>query len=184
MHYLHKILVYIPDVSKEADSMIRDSLVSAIRSHAESETEGFYKEVFDWRETDTAGRWSDAYPENVLLGSDDPNSLYEAVAECYQTQKSEIDHLIALLKSSVGVDIEHIASGIWDRNYEDKPKNGFDLLTALHLHRLSDLLYGRYIDDSLFYDAHEYTARIYKNTLAALKEHPEDWAVVMFDYHN
>lgn len=95
MHYLHKILVYIPDVSKEADSMIRDSLVSAIRSHAESETEGFYKEVFDWRETDTAGRWSDAYPENVLLGSDDPNSLYEAVAECYQTQKSEIDHLIA-----------------------------------------------------------------------------------------
>ena len=116
MHYLHKILVYIPDVSKEADSMIRDSLVSAIRSHAESETEGFYKEVFDWRETDTAGRWSDAYPENVLLGSDDSNSLYEAVAECYQTQKSEIDHLIALLKSSVGVDIEHIASGIWDRN--------------------------------------------------------------------
>ena len=84
--------------------------------------------------------------------------------------------MIALLKSSVGVDIEH--------NYEDKPKNGFDLLTAFHLHRLSDLLYGRYIDDSLFYDAHEYTARIYKNTLAALKEHPEDWAVVMFDYHN
>ena len=30
MHYLHKILVYIPDVSKEADSMIRDSLVSAL----------------------------------------------------------------------------------------------------------------------------------------------------------
>jgi hypothetical protein len=26
MHYLHKILVYIPDVSKEADSVIRDSL--------------------------------------------------------------------------------------------------------------------------------------------------------------
>ena len=96
----------------------------------------------------------------------------------------EIDHLIAMLKSSVGVDIEHIASGIWERNYENKPENGFDLLTAFYLHRLSDLLYGRYIDDSLFYDTHEYTARIYKSTLSALKERPEDWAVVMFDYHN
>lgn len=184
MHYLHRILVYIPDVSNDVISLKRDSLISTIRSHAESETEAFLGEVFDWRETDTAGRWSGEYPVNVLLGGDDPTALYNAVDECFQIQKSEIDHLIAILKSSVGVDIEQIANGIWERNYNDKPQNGFDWLTAFYLNRLSNLLYGHYIDESLFYNVHQYTARIYKSTLAALKEKPKDWALVMFDYHN
>jgi hypothetical protein len=49
--------------------------------------------------------------------------------------------------------------------------------------RLSDLLYGRYIDDSLFYD-NTNIRRVFTKHAFGAEGTPEDWAVVMFDYHN
>lgn len=55
MHYLHKILVYIPDaVSAEAE-MTKEEKMDAVRSYADEQTADYYGSVFDWRETDCAG---------------------------------------------------------------------------------------------------------------------------------
>ena len=53
MHTLHKILVRlhggnVPVADPEDD---RSTKISAVRSYAESETECFYQDVYDWRET-------------------------------------------------------------------------------------------------------------------------------------
>lgn len=183
MHNLHKILVYIPDVVTDAKSLKRDSLIDAIRSYAEDETEDFFIRVFDWRETKSAGRWSNAYPENVLLGCEDPAAFYKELEQCYQAQKAEMDELVTILKESVGTDIEHIAHGMWKQNNDDAPEGGFDLWTGFYLNRLAMLLNGDYFFNSMFYNVRDNTARIYKNTFAAVQESPDEWALALFDYH-
>ena len=71
MHYLHKILVFIPYVIESCGEISNKSdLMNEIRVYAECETEPYYTMAFDWRETQTAGRWENEYPENVLLAED------------------------------------------------------------------------------------------------------------------
>ena len=88
MHYLHKILVYIPDAVTDRDNYERSELIDAIRTHAENTTEEFYQSVFDWRETDSAGSWSDEYPVNVLLAQDD---VEQFIRELFGARNSQFD---------------------------------------------------------------------------------------------
>ena len=39
MHYLHKILVYIPEITDTPNEMSREDLLKEIRSHADSTTD-------------------------------------------------------------------------------------------------------------------------------------------------
>ncbi len=183
MHCLHKILVYIPDVEKECGKTDRTELMDEIRSHAEDRTESYYEQAYDWRETDTAGRWEDVYPNNVILASDDSDRFVKELEECLLSQKREIDEGYAQIKNTVGTDLTEIINGIWNmRDYSDK-QDGFTNMTAYYLHHISDLLYGDYNHDSMFYNAHEYTGRIYQSDIEEVKKTPENWALVMFDYH-
>lgn len=76
MHYLHRILVYLPDVISE-EKMKEKELLETIRLYADAETECFYQRAFDWRETDSAGCWSDMYPQQDLSGIIDGGLVYE-----------------------------------------------------------------------------------------------------------
>lgn len=183
MHCLHKILVYIPDVDKEYEKADKTDLMDSIRLYAETETESYYEQAYDWRETDTAGRWEDVYPNNVILAADDSDRFVKELEECLLSQKNEIDEGYAQIKNTVGTDLTEIINGIWNmKDYSDK-QNGFTNMTAYYLHHISDLLYGDYNFDSMFYNAHEYTGRIYLSDIDDVKKNPEEWALVMFDYH-
>lgn len=182
MHYLHKILVHIPDTC--ANKNDRESLIDAIRSYAESVTDSFYEQAFDWRETVTAGRWDDEYPENVLLASEDPERFVQEMEDVIAQQKQEIDYLLAQLREKVGTDLYSITDGLWKRRSvftgEADPS---EALAPYNLHCLADFLYGEYRCDSCFYNTRSYTARLYAADIDAVKETPDDWALVMFDYH-
>lgn len=183
MHYLHKILVYIPDVDKEYKKSNRAELIDEIRSHAEDRTESYYEQAYDWRETDTAGRWEDIYPNNVILASDDVDGFVKELEECLLSQKREIDDGYAQIKNTVGTDLTHIIDGIWNMKHYSDQSGGFSSMTAYYLHHIADLLHGDYNYDSMFYNTHDYTGRIYPIDIDDVKKSPEEWALVMFDYH-
>lgn len=172
MHALHKILVRInghtPIIATD-----REELINEIRHRAVSMTDEDYGKAFDWRETDTAGRWSEVYPVNVILSRDNIDIFVEKLKDCLESQISEMRyHLDNICKVSSDIktlfDIECSSPGSvpsWD------------------LRCLSELMYGIYNFDSGFYNTEEYTAKITESTIEAVKSSPDDWALVMFDYH-
>lgn len=184
MHYLHKILVYLPDAGVALATDERETVVSNARSYAESTTEDYYGQAFDWRETDSAGRWSREYPVNVLLASDDLERFISELEETLENQYGELQCCIAQLKGTVGTDLEKIAQGIWEQvSYMDN-HDGVNCMTTYYLHCIAAYLYGEYRCDSCFYNSHDYTARLYKEDIDKVRQEPDNWALVMFDYHN
>lgn len=185
MHYLHKILVYIPDVVPDVSETDHEVLIRRIRSYAEEVTDGYYNTAFDWRETDTAGRWSYDYPVNVLLASDDNAQFIAELDQVLESQSNEIQYCLHELKKVCNGDLEKIAEGIWKRpQYPLQQEDGFSSLTAYYLHCLADYLYGEYRHDSYFYNSNDYSARLYPDKYEEVKASLNDWALVMFDYHN
>lgn len=183
MHYLHKILVHIPSVHIEEDAD-RETQLSRIISHARSETEDFYEQAFDWREDDSAGRWEDEYPQVAYIASDDLEWFLKELGEVVTSQKNEVDFHLQQLRCELGTDITMIADKLWNRpgnNYE--ASKGVTEMSAYYLRTLAQLLYGEYRCSSYFYNTNDHTARLYPSDLDMIKQSPEEWALVMFDYH-
>lgn len=183
MHILHRILVKIPDAVSDMENCENEESIEAIRSYAESETEAYCGYAYDWRETDTAGRWSERYPINVLFARDDPEAFIQELEDIAENQRREICSCLGELKSTVGTDLEAIAAGLSRRCDIHAGSGSFSQMTAYYLHCIAAHLYGEYRCDSYFYNASEYTARLYPDDIEIVKETPEDWALVMFDYH-
>lgn len=184
MHYLHKILVYIPDLPINTTTYDKDALIDEIRHYAENTTDEYHMKAFDWRDTDSAGRWSDDYPENVIFAKDDIDRFIREVNQAVEAQKLEIYACLAQLENTIGIDLKKIVSGILSRDSYLESKDGVDCMTAYYLYCISAHLNGEYRFDSYIFDAHKYTSRVFPNNIAHIKENPEKWALVMFDYHN
>lgn len=168
MHYLHKILVDtkhndLPDIDD-------------IRDFAETETEQYFHKVFDWRETDTAGRWAEEYPINVIRGIDNAQKLIEEVEEVAKWQNEKIEYYIEQIKT---FNVETLDEVVDKTKKEEK----FSLL-PFYLKQLASILYGEYIDESNFYDTENMDARVTNELLEAVKAHLEEFALVFFDCHN
>lgn len=179
MHTLNRVLVKI--YGKDSflcltDEDSREEVIDAARSWAESETEDYYPRVFDWRETETAGSWADEYPENVLLSKENIDRFVAELEYALEHQINEAKyHLNIICKTSS--DIKNLFEFAFSAN-------SYQRISPLwNLHQLSELMYGVYNCDSGFYDTHEYGAKITKATIDKVKESPNDWALVMFDYH-
>ena len=176
MHALHKILVRINgDGIHDLDRMAREEIMDDARYTAASATEDF-NQAYDWRETDTAGRWDDVYPENVLLSSDNIDSFIGEILDCKSKQQAEIDVCVKRIKEGLGsMDLQSII----DRNTDTI--RDYSLLYELKL--IAELLSGEYVFDSMFFDADYYTAKITEDTINKVRQSPNDWALVMFDCH-
>ena len=185
MHYLHKILVYIPNAISESESFESEKeLISAVRDYAETATEEFCNVAFDWRDTESAGRWRLNYPVNVLLGQNDANKLISELNEVAECQRAEIQAKLTCLKELVGTDLEAIINAIGSMEEACSEDSGALILAPYYLHCIAAHLHGEYRCDSYFYDTYDYTARLYPKTIFSVKEEPEKWALVFFDCHN
>lgn len=169
MHALHKVLVKVDQKSRD-----REEMVETARQDAEDLTKGFYDRAFDWRETDTAGRWSEEYPENVLLSKD---GLDRFIKELEETRKYQRDQIALCMErvAEVSTDLKTLVE-----NNIDKIQN-FGALFEVKL--IAELLSGDYVFDSGFFDGNWYSAKVTDETIERVKEEPDDWALVMFDYH-
>ena len=89
MHVLNKVLVY-----KEEGfdfSVPEKERIDEARSIAENETEDYCGPVYDWRETENAGRWSDEYPKQVYFAQDDIDWFIAEINEAVSSQKLELN---------------------------------------------------------------------------------------------
>lgn len=185
MHYLHRILVYIPDVTdKSIETMKKNETLQKIRSYADLETEDFYQQAFDWRETDSAGCWSIEYPINVILAKNDIERFVKELTDVMEIRNDEIHNCLTQLKETVGTNLEDIVCGLQKRKSFSDSKNGLDCMAPYYLYCLAAHLHGDYRCDSYFYNTHEYSSNLFQKDIDQIKEQSENWALVMFDYHN
>lgn len=174
MHYLHKILV---KVDPEA---VRKDKITEARDKAVSETGCFYEHVWDWRETDSAGRWAYEYPINVILAEDNVDFFIEQLQHC---KKLQLD--------TVAEDMKNIGEGdlfkmIKESKFEEIYNRGLFTPFGLDLwkfHRIIDLLSGEYIPDSYFFNVEDRDSRITVELMETIKKSPKEYALVLFDQH-
>ncbi|MCI8649610.1 MAG: hypothetical protein HFG20_05790 [Anaerotruncus sp.] len=155
MHILHSILVHLPGDVPASEGESRGEYLERIRSYAETETEDFYEIAFDWRETATAGGWSNEYPENVLLGSEDGKKLIRELKKILETQTQEIRYNMEALINCFGGQLSGIVFGIQNGAVDGSS------IQATHyvfqLKKMAKLLDGEYFYDSCFYDTAEHS---------------------------
>jgi len=177
MHVLHKILVYIPD-STDWDNVKctgwagDEGILSQIRSYAAEQTAVYQDSVYDWRTTDTAGRWKNEYSKNVLLAANDKDGFIHELTGILWEQQDTIDSLVSIIMQGAGTaDLATIAES-HDR----------DSIT-MYLRILASMLDGEYTSDSSFYNTNNGSSRITEGDIRAVEKTYKDWALVMFDCH-
>lgn len=179
MHALHRILVNLRkiDITNEYVQSNKEEAIDSIRDSADLETQDFYRTVFDWRETANAGRWSYEFPENVILGSENSDTILTQIQHCQKLQKDEIIYNLNCIKKELDDSITTIVKLASNESNE--------LSHPLYLlGKLVALLYGEYTFDSYFYDLDARTSKITSSTIEKIKQSPEQWAIVLFDYHS
>ena len=167
MHALHRILVKVCDSRNTAGD---------IRSFAESETEGF-DEAYDWRETDSSGRWSDEYPENVIFGREKVNVLIGELNEVKDEQERTLKYHIRELKK------DFPTLNLCEMIKLMSISRSASSFSSYHLKCIAEALSGDYTFDSCFYDTTTGYATVDDRVIEKVKENPSEWALVLFDYH-
>lgn len=183
MHALHKILVYIPEVVSNPENYTREELIKEIRNYAVMNTEQFYFSVFDYRETETAGRWQSRYPLNVLFAKDNKTRFLQELSTTKDSQHERILDNLSHLKEMVGTDLVEIILEIEKLKTFSDHTEKIDSMAEYYLYQIAALLSGNYMFYSGFYNLDENRARIYEGDLEDVENSPNDWALVMFDYH-
>ena len=182
MHYLHRILVNVGELKKQEG---HKPSKEEVRYHAESNTEDYYNQAFDWRETDSAGRWKSVYPKQVYFASKDIEWFVNELRDVLAIQKDNIDSAMAQLRATCGTDLDKIIESLWGFNDKfDKQEDGANGMTAYYLSKVAQILHGDYKADSCFYNTDTYSARLYQSDIDEVIKAPENWALVMFDYHD
>lgn len=182
MHYLHKILVNVAELEKQEGHKLD---ADDVRCYAESSTDDYYNQAFDWRETDSAGRWEAEYPKQVYFASDDIEWFKKELNEVIAIQKDNLDSAVAQLRATCGTDLDKIIESLWQFNdVFDKQEDGANGMTAYYLSKVAQILHGEYKADSCFYNTNTYSARLYQSDIDEVIKVPENWALVMFDYHD
>lgn len=178
MHYLHKILVPIDDAIDD-ERPDRTELIEEVRRYAEEQTERYADAVYDWRETQDAGRWKEIYPRQVYFAGDDLEWFLKELEEVRIYQDSEIMRLRAHLKTLGVNDIETIT----DKELAAEKRSDTAAICRV-FYELACFLNGQYSVDSMFINLSTRSARLHKEDIREIKDNPGNWALVFFDYHD
>lgn len=173
MHYLFRSLVRID--SKKADAVSRKTLIDEIRKSAKDATEmyNYGHQLYDWREEDTAGGWVEQYPENVILGSENPSKLIKELLNQQQREKTLLESLLDQIDETGEKSLRAIV--------KDSLAN--DVLgLAYDLSMLGHLLAGYVSSDNAFL-AEGGAGCVSNDLLQQVKANPGEWAMVFFDHH-
>ena len=154
MHATHVILINLEYTELNQES--------EIISYAESVTEDYQHDVFDWRTV-----------QDVIIGSNKPDKLLNLLEQCRDAQQQQITQCLKVLDNNLGDSLSQIVSILSNDN-----------TFTLEFNELAKLLAGEYTFESCFFDTEYCTSRIDKDTLQAVKEAPENYALVLFDCHN
>lgn len=185
MHYLHKILVHIPSAINKHEIASKEELLDKIITYAQSETERFDGTAFDWRDVDSAGGWTDEYPQQAYIAADNLEWFINELREVVELQRKEIDYYLNFIQEAANDNLAVLSDNLWKRGspHTNFNNNYRDDTIAYYLLSLAKHLYGEYRFNSYFYNTYNSTARLYEIDFEMIKRSPGDWALVVFDYH-
>ena len=154
MHATHTILVNLEYAELNQES--------EIIHYAENATDVFQHYAFDWRTV-----------QDIIIGSNKSDKLLNLLEQCRDAQQKQIKHYLKVLNDNLGDSLSQIVSTLSNDN-----------TFTLEFNELAKLLAGEYTFESGFFDTEYCTSRIDEDTLQAVKEAPENYALVLFDCHN
>ena len=127
MHYLHKILIHIPTAINTKKIQSKEELINEIISYAQSETACFKQIAFDWREVDSAGGWSDTYPHQAYIASDDLEWFINELCEVQEMQRREIDYYLDGIQAATDSNLRILSEKLWKRgSFDDDFKKNYN----------------------------------------------------------
>ncbi|ADQ41540.1 hypothetical protein Calkr_2071 [Caldicellulosiruptor acetigenus I77R1B] len=186
MHYAHFILVDVEELKeKEYKELNLQDLKEKVREYAEKATEDFHNHVFDWRETRTAGNWSNEFPDNVILGNQQSDKIREILNTVRTCQKEEIDSYVSILKEYGWIQEDgtiKVTLGKLKDLAEEKSNYEY-YLPFYYFWKLVSYLRREYMCNSFFYDTKTGSGYLSQHIYDKVYNNPERYAFVVFDYH-
>ena len=187
MYTEHAILVNIPDAAQDADKtlskMTKNEIRKMVIDYAIQKTEYYEGFVFDFRYL--------RKKKPVLFSRDDWNGFEKKLLDIDVCQKAfAIDQLPVLEEVAGSINVLDLLRTLLLVNKRDASRDSVDPeawfldcrnLGARALLFIAKIIWGEYFFDSLFYDIRRRTALV--PFIGRLKETPDDWALVLFDYH-
>lgn len=158
MHYLHKILI---ETNGETDK-------NYLREEALDKLEPYQNNVYDWLEYESAGRWADEYPDNVLLGCENVEALIEAIKESKETQDSEKEYCLQMLNTDSIKEVMETT----------------DTMKHYYLYKLATIVEGAYNINSYFYNSCDGDTIINDKLFEYIRENKDNLALVIVDVHS
>ena len=179
MHVLHRVLVYRENLNEMSDE--------DIKWEAESDTDEFFGRVFDYRSfVDDDEDWTE-YPKSVIRGKE---PIIEHLKLAEESQKEYLKETLGCLANLLGEDNSIMNMTVRDLLCTDcfcKAKDSKDeklRFAFIELDILADVLLGHYTFEQGFYDSERFTSKITEETYNAVEADPDNFAIVLFDYHN
>lgn len=198
MYSTHAILVNIPDAVKTSSSklseMTKEEIKEMVINYATNETERFAGPVFDYRdllnEEDREEDQDECFLP-VVFASEDWEAFEGILISRDRGQKGYAKSMLEYLEEvTSSTDVSTLLNNLLlvnDRNatldsVDPKTRRrGYHSQGGWALREIARLIYGEYTFESGFYDTYHRTAII--PYIEELKENPEDWAIVQYDYH-
>ena len=196
-HSTHAILVKIPyaakDSEKNLNEITKEQIKEMVINYATEKTECFYGWAFDYRTLLDEYYEEDADEDyrSVIFADEDWDAFEKVLLSTDKMQKGYAEELLEYLEEQTGtLDLKQILSSLLLVNDRTASKENVDPNTwkwddlnqgSWTLLEIARLICGIYYFESGFYDTSRGTAHV--PFIEKLKEHPEEWALVAFDYH-
>nr|WP_303182500.1 hypothetical protein [Lachnoclostridium phocaeense] len=171
---IHNILVYLPDLSKGKNSINPIILSSRAGAYAEKALAFFEPAVFD-QKAPVQYSFMDRYETHVMMGTFYKNYSIEVLKDVLSFQQSEITYCLSMIKAETGMGLKEI----FDDLYSTDPRLDYTYIME-YIRCAAQFLSGEYQISSRFYNTKKKTARLLPEDIDAIRQHPEDWALVKF----
>lgn len=176
MHSLHRLLIDITDPELGLDdNMSKEEQIDLIRNFAltNSVAQGY---AYDWRTETDAGRWSDQYPNNLVLGKDDPQLIIDEVLCGRNYQDHYMDGLIIRAKDE---NIDNLETR-WEIVKTQDSKGSTNLLD---IQLAANFLSGNYTFDSCFLFVNDDVPIVCDYIIDKVTNDPSKFAILFTDCH-
>ena len=118
-----------------------------------------------------------------IFAQDDIEWFIAEINEALNSQRLELNTYMKELKEKMGTDLEKVVSVLMGDAQSSENNNTANGFLSFALLKIAKLVYGDYNCDSYIYSTADHTARIWPEDIEQIKQEPNKWAMVMFDYH-
>ena len=186
MHTLHRILADIEDLginSSDFPKEPKEEILSGVRNTILYWLDDIPRPyAFDWH-TEDAGRWKDEYPNNVILGSYDVQTLVSELKNIKECQNTDMVNAINIA-SKYGITT---LTDLWTYlQNPQQPKNAMDkdkVDCSMALNTINNYFGNVYNFDSRFLYLNENITIVDTQIIDMVTQSPEQYAMVMIDCH-